>query len=59
MAIARSKLTAQGQISIPISIRRKLGVDDRAGWLECGLHGGENVVVIINQKDAFAIECHG
>lgn len=26
MAIARSKLTAQGQISIPVEIRRKLGV---------------------------------
>jgi antitoxin PrlF len=26
MAIARSKLTAQGQISIPAEVRRKLGV---------------------------------
>ena len=26
MAIARSKLTAQGQISVPAEIRRKLGV---------------------------------
>ena len=26
MAIARSKLTAQGQISIPADVRRKLGV---------------------------------
>jgi antitoxin PrlF len=26
MTIARSKLTAQGQISVPASIRRKLGV---------------------------------
>lgn len=26
MAIAQSKLTAQGQISVPASIRRKLGV---------------------------------
>jgi antitoxin PrlF len=26
MAIARSKLTAQGQISVPADVRRKLGV---------------------------------
>ena len=26
MAIARSKVTAQGQISIPVGVRRKLGV---------------------------------
>ncbi len=26
MAIARSKLTAQGQISVPAEVRRKLGV---------------------------------
>ena len=26
MAIARSKLTAQGQISVPAEIRRKLGI---------------------------------
>ena len=26
MAIAHSKLTSQGQISIPLSVRRKLGV---------------------------------
>jgi AbrB family looped-hinge helix DNA binding protein len=26
MAIAQSKLTAQGQISVPVEIRRKLGV---------------------------------
>jgi AbrB family looped-hinge helix DNA binding protein len=26
MAIAQSKLTAQGQISVPVDVRRKLGV---------------------------------
>lgn len=26
MAIAQSKLTAQGQISVPVEVRRKLGV---------------------------------
>jgi AbrB family looped-hinge helix DNA binding protein len=26
MALARSKLTAQGQISVPVEVRRKLGV---------------------------------
>jgi len=26
MAIARSKITAQGQISVPVDVRRKLGI---------------------------------
>jgi len=26
MAIARSKLTAQGQISVPVDVRKKLGI---------------------------------
>jgi AbrB family looped-hinge helix DNA binding protein len=26
MAIARSKVTAQGQISVPVEVRRKLGI---------------------------------
>jgi len=26
MALARSKLTSQGQISVPVNIRRKLGI---------------------------------
>jgi len=26
MALARSKLTAQGQISVPVDVRRKLGI---------------------------------
>lgn len=43
MAIAHSKLTAQGQISVPASIRRKLGVGPGSvlEWDE----DGENVVV--------------
>ena len=43
MAIAHSKLTAQGQISVPASVRRKLGVGPGSvlEWDE----DGENVVV--------------
>lgn len=43
MAIAHSKLTAQGQISVPASIRRKLGVGPGSvlEWDE----DGETVVV--------------
>ena len=43
MAIAHSKLTAQGQISVPAKVRRKLGIGP--GW---GLEwddDGEQVVV--------------
>jgi hypothetical protein len=32
-------------------------LDDRAGRLERGLHGGENVVVVVDQQDLFAFEC--
>ena len=43
MAIAHSKLTAQGQISVPASVRRKLGVGPGSvlEWDE----DGDNVVV--------------
>jgi AbrB family looped-hinge helix DNA binding protein len=43
MAIAHSRLTAQGQISVPAPVRRKLGVGPGSTleWLE----EGENVVV--------------
>jgi len=27
MALAQSKVTAQGQISVPLEVRRKLGID--------------------------------
>ena len=43
MAVAHSKLTAQGQISVPASIRRKLGVGP-GSMLEWD-DDGENVVV--------------
>ena len=43
MALARSKLTAQGQISVPAAIRRKLGVDPGA-VLEWNEEGGKIVV---------------
>ncbi len=43
MAIAQSKVTAQGQISVPVEIRRKLGVGPGSvlEWCE----QGEQVVV--------------
>jgi bifunctional DNA-binding transcriptional regulator/antitoxin component of YhaV-PrlF toxin-antitoxin module len=43
MSIASSKLTAQGQISVPVEVRRKLGVGPGA-VLEWDAEG-ENVVV--------------
>jgi AbrB family looped-hinge helix DNA binding protein len=38
MALAHSKLTAQGQISVPASVRRKLGVSPGSvlEWVEEG-----------------------
>ncbi len=43
MALARSKLTAQGQISVPAKVRRKLGIGPGSvlEWDD----DGENVVV--------------
>jgi AbrB family looped-hinge helix DNA binding protein len=43
MSLARSKLTAQGQISVPVEVRRKLGVGPGSvlEWDEAG----ETVVV--------------
>ena len=43
MALAHSRLTAQGQISVPAEVRRKLGVDPGAllEWEE----EGDNIVV--------------
>ena len=43
MALAHSKLTAQGQISVPAKIRRKLGVGP-GGTLEWDEEGGKIVV---------------
>jgi AbrB family looped-hinge helix DNA binding protein len=43
MAIARSKVTAQGQISVPAEVRRKLGVGPGA-VLEWDEDGGQVVV---------------
>ena len=44
MAPAHSKLTAQGQISVPAKVRRKLGVGP-GSVLEWDDDGGERVVV--------------
>lgn len=43
MAIAHSKITAQGQISVPAEVRRRLGVGPGA-ILEWELEGGEIVI---------------
>jgi AbrB family looped-hinge helix DNA binding protein len=43
MTIARSKITAQGQISVPAEVRRKLGL--RAGSILEWHEEGERVVV--------------
>jgi antitoxin PrlF len=43
MAIARSKLTAQGQISVPAEVRRKLGLGPGA-VLEWDEEGGHVIV---------------
>ena len=43
MAIARSKLTAQGQISIPAHVRQKLGIGP-GSILEWDEEGGKIVV---------------
>ena len=40
MAVASSKLTAQGQISVPAEVRRRLGVGPGSvlEWEDCGDH---------------------
>ena len=43
MAIAHSKLTAQGQISVPVQVRRKLGIGP-GSVLEWDDHGDHVVV---------------
>lgn len=43
MAIAHSKLTAQGQISVPVDVRRKLGIGP-GSVLEWEEDGGRMVV---------------
>jgi len=43
MALAHSKVTAQGQISVPAEVRRKLGVGS-GGVLEWDEEGGKIVV---------------
>ena len=51
MALARSKLTAQGQISVPAEVRRRLGVGPGSvlEWDE----DGENIVVRRSRKYTF------
>jgi len=43
MAIARSKVTAQGQISVPADVRRKLGI--RPGSLLEWAEDGDKIIV--------------
>ena len=50
MAVARSKLTAQGQISVPVEVRRKLGIGP-GSVIEWAEDGGEIVVRRSGQYD--------
>ena len=52
MAIARSKLTAQGQISVPAGVRRKLGVGPGSllEWTE------EGDAVVVRRAGRFSSE---
>jgi len=50
MAVARSRLTAQGQISIPVEVRRKLGVGP-GSVIEWDEQGGQIVVRKSGQYD--------
>jgi len=43
MAIARSKVTAQGQISVPVEVRRKLGIGP-GSVLEWEEHGDKILI---------------
>jgi antitoxin PrlF len=52
MAIARSKITAQGQISVPAEVRRKLGL--RPGSVLEWHEDGERVVVCRAGRCTFA-----
>jgi AbrB family looped-hinge helix DNA binding protein len=53
MTIARSKLTPQGQISIPVEIRRKLGVGPGSilEWEE-----GEDEQIVVKRASRFTSE---
>jgi antitoxin PrlF len=53
MKIARSKVTAQGQISVPAEVRRKLGVGPGSvlEWEEAG-----NDVVVVKRAVRFTSE---
>ncbi|HUA21994.1 MAG TPA: AbrB/MazE/SpoVT family DNA-binding domain-containing protein [Bryobacteraceae bacterium] len=52
MAIAKSKLTAQGQISVPMSVRRKLGIGP-GSVLEWDEEGNE---IVVRRSGSFTSE---
>jgi AbrB family looped-hinge helix DNA binding protein len=52
MAIAHSKLTAQGQISVPVDVRRKLGIGP-GSVLEWEEDGGR---IIVRRAGRFSSE---
>jgi antitoxin PrlF len=52
MALARSKITAQGQISVPAAVRRKLGVGP-GSVLEWEEEGGK---VVVRQAGNFTFD---
>ena len=53
MAIARSKVTAQGQVSVPAEVRRKLGVGPGSvlEWEE-----GDDSQVVVRRAGRFSSE---
>jgi antitoxin PrlF len=52
MALAQSKITAQGQISVPAEIRRKLGVGP-GSILEWDEEGGK---IVVRRKGKYTFE---
>lgn len=52
MALAQSKVTAQGQVSIPVAVRKKLGIGPGSTleWVE----EGDNIVIKRSGKYTFA-----
>ncbi len=52
MALAQSKVTSQGQISIPLSVRQKLGVGPGSTleWIE------EDGKIVVKRKAQYTLE---
>jgi AbrB family looped-hinge helix DNA binding protein len=52
MALAKSRVTAQGQISVPVEVRRKLGIGP-GSLLEWDEHGHQ---MIVRRAGSFSFE---